>query len=265
MGKQLCGIQVSSIGLGTWGMGGGQRSDPSGDRNHIEAIRYAIDSGINVIDTAEMYGGGHTEEVVGEAIKGYERENLFIISKVWNTNLRHDSVIQSARKSLTRLNTPYLDLYLIHWPNPSIPIEETISAMEELYAEGLVRHIGVSNFNVAQLEEAMDSAKHTTICANQVEYNYGTREIEKDLIPFCEKNGVDVIAYTPIMKGRTAGYEGLRKMAEKYNATVIQMALRYIMEKAIPIPKSSNKSHIDELLGAAKIPLSIEDYGLLRE
>lgn len=260
MPKELCGVRVSDIGLGTWGMGGAQSQDRSKDSIHIDAIKYAIDQGINVIDTAEMYAAGHTEEIVGEAVKGYDREKLFIISKVWSTNLRHDSVLKSAKNSLKRLKTSYIDLYLIHWPNSSIPIRETISAMEELQSDGLVRHIGVSNFNVSLLIDAMNAAKTSEICANQIEYNYERKHAENDIIPFCEKNGVDVIAYTPIMKGRISGYKKLGFMAQKYGASAVQIALRYVMERSLPIPKSSNKAHIDELLKATKINLSAEDY-----
>lgn len=265
MSKRLCGREVSDIGLGTWGMGGKQSPDPKGDSLHVEAIRYALDKGINVIDTAEMYGNGHTEELVGEAISGYERENLFIISKVWPSNLEHNSVIRSAEQSLKRLGTSYLDLYLIHWPNSSVPILETVSALEELSDRGLVRNIGVSNFSVEEMKGAIDAATKNRICANQIQYNYGARDVEGDIIPFCEKNGIDVIAYTPIMKGKTWHYPRLKDMARKYGVSPVQMALRYTMERTLPIPKSSRKEHIDELVGAAGIKLSSEDYRSLSE
>lgn len=263
MKETLCGKPVSKIGLGTFGMGGRMSPEKGNDKVHVEAIRYAIDHGINLIDTAEMYAGGHTEEVVGEAISPYNRDKLFIISKVWNTNLHHDSVLKSAEKSLERLGTKYLDLYLIHWPNPAIPIKETVSAMEELVSSGLVKNIGVSNFSVAQMKEAVVAVKDNRICANQIEYNFGNRSSEKDVIPFCEENGIDVIAYTPIMKGKTGGYENLVYIARKYNASTVQVALRYVMERAIPIPKTSNKAHLDELLKSTEIHLTEEDYRVL--
>lgn len=264
MKDTLCGRKVSSFGLGTWKMGGGQSPDFSHDLDHIKAIRYAIDHGINVIDTAEMYAAGHTEEIVGKAISAYDRKNIFVISKVWNDHLTHDALLDSARKSASRLGTDYIDLYLIHWPNPGVPIKETISAMEELVASGLAKNIGVSNFSVAQLKEAIDATKSTKICANQVEYNFSNRAPEHELIPFCEENGIDVIAYTPIMKGRALIYQNLVSLAEKYGVTPVQMSLRYVMEKAYPIPKSSNPLHIDELLAATDIPLKAKDYSALR-
>lgn len=260
MKNTLCGRKVSDIGIGTYGMGGNQNPDYSEDARHIDALRYALDHGINVIDTAEMYAGGHTEEVVGKAIANYSRSELFIISKVWSNHMKHDDVLESARKSAARMGTDYIDLYLIHWPNPKVPISETVSAMEELVSSGIVRNIGVSNFSVNQLKEAMEATDSSKICANQVEYNYGTRSVESDLIPFCEKNNVDVIAYTPIMKGRTSGYPKLLAISEKYGVSAVQMSLRYIMEKAYAIPKSSKPEHIDELLESGKIALSPEDY-----
>lgn len=260
MKDTLCGRQVSTIGLGTYGMGGRMSPEKGDDEVHINAIRYAVDHGVSVIDTAEMYAGGHTEEVVGKAISRYERAKLFVISKVWNTNLQHDSVLKSAEKSLERLGTSYVDLYLIHWPNPEVPVKETISAMEELVSTGMTRNIGVSNFSVSQTREAMEAAGENKISANQIEYNFGKREAEKDVIPFCEENGIDVIAYTPIMRGKTKGYRNIENMARKYKATEVQIALRYIMERAFPIPKTSNPTHLDELLGASSINLSEEDY-----
>ena len=264
MTKRLGGRSVSDIGLGTWGMGGWQSADKSEDSVCVDAIRYALSRGINVIDTAEMYGGSHTEEIVAKAIEGIPREDIYIISKVWNTNLHHDSLLKSARSSLRRLKTPYLDLYLIHWPNPSVPLRETIGAMEELLKEGLVRSIGVSNFDVEQLSDAMTVSKYTEIAANQVLYNYGARGPEKDIIPFCEKSGVEVISYTPILKGKVSGFSRLNEVAEKYSATAVQMALRYTMERSLPIPKSSSKSHIDALIEGSRIKLRKDDYEFLR-
>lgn len=265
MDKTLCGRSVSSIGLGTFGMGGRMKPEKGNEQVHIETIQYAIEKGVNVIDTAEMYAAGHTEEVVGEAIEKYQRDRLFIISKVWNTNLQYDSVLRSAEKSLERLGTSYLDLYLIHWPNPSVPVNETVSAMLELKSSGMVKNIGVSNFNIEQMKEAMEAAGDVGICANQIEYNYGNREPEDEVIPFCESNGIDVIAYTPIMRGEISGYRNLESVAEKYNSSLVQMALRYTLERSYPIPKTSNKIHLDQLLEASKIPLSSEDYKLLTD
>ena len=265
MAKTLCGQSVSDFGIGTWGIGGRSSPETGNDKAQVEAIRYALDNGINVIDTAEMYASGHTEEIVGRAIKEYDREKLFIITKVWNTHLRSLDLLKAAEQSLKRLDTSYVDLYLIHWPNPSVPIAETISAMEKFVESGFVRNIGVSNFNVKELQDAMDAAKTCEISANQIEYNYAKREPELDIIPFCEKSKVDVIAYTPIMKGHIASYDLLRKIGQRYNATPIQTELNYVMKRGYPIPKSSKKNHIDELLGALNFRLSEQDYIVLRD
>jgi diketogulonate reductase-like aldo/keto reductase len=265
MAKTLCGRSVSDFGIGTWGIGGRSSPETGNDKGDVEAIRYALDKGINVIDTAEMYASGHTEEIVGRAIKEYDREKLFIITKVWNTHLRYPDLLKSAEQSLKRLGVSYVDLYLIHWPNPSVPIAETISAMEKLVEKGLVRNIGVSNFNVKELQDSMDAAKTCEISANQIEYNYVKREAEVDVIPFCEYNKVDVIAYTPIMKGHIASNSPLKKLGQKYNATPIQIALNYVLKRSYPIPKSSRKNHIDELLGALDFRLSEQDFIELRD
>lgn len=265
MVKKLCGRTVSDFGLGTWGIGGKSSPDSSEDASQVEAIRYALDNGITVIDTAEMYASGHTEEVVGKAISPYDREQLFIITKVWNTHLRSVDLLKAAAQSLKRLGTSYADLYLIHWPNSAVPIEESITAMEKLVKEGLVRNIGVSNFSVPELEAAMEAARSCEISANQIEYSYGRREPERNVIPFCEKKKVDVISYTPIMKGRVASYDALRTIGEKHNVSPVQVALKYVMRRSFPIPKSSNKKHIEELLDASKFELSDQDYNELAD
>ncbi len=265
MTRSLCKRTVSDFGMGTWGVGGKSAPDPKEDDLHVESLRYAIDKGINVIDTAEMYASGHTEELVGKAISIYDREDLFIITKVWNTHLMRDDLIKAAKHSLERLHTSYADLYLIHWPNQSVPIGETISAMEQLVRDGLVRSIGVSNFGVTEMQEAMDAAKTCDIAANQIEYSYGKRSPENDIIPFCEKSGVEVIAYTPIMKGNVNSYDSLRRIAAKHDATPVQVALRYVMRKSYPIPKSSSKGNIDELLGANAFDLTDAEYMQLHD
>ncbi len=263
MTARLCGRTLSDFGIGTWGIGGNSTPDSSRDNLQIETLRYALDQGINVIDTAEMYAAGHTEEVVGKAISPYEREDLFLISKVWHTHLKSEDVLKSARQSLKRLDTDYLDLYLIHFPNSSVPIKETISAMERLVSDGLVRNIGVSNFNVKEMKDAMAAAQSCEIAANQIEYSYAKRGPESDVIPFCEKNKVDVIAYTPIMKGNVSSHSALAKISTKNGVSPVQVALKYVMRRSYAIPKSSNREHIDELLGTTRYTMSDQDYNEL--
>ncbi len=255
--------EVSSIGLGTYGMGGKNSPDYKNDAKEVEAIKYAITNGINLIDTAEYYGHGHSEELVGKAIKDFEREYLFIISKVWPVNLHYKDVINSAKESLKRLDTDYIDLYLIHWPNPKIPVEETLDAMGELLDSHLIRNIGVSNFDIANLTEAIDQLKHGKIIANEVEYNLENYYIEDDLIPFCEKNNIKIIGYSPLNQGRISSK--INHVAKSLGMSSIQCTLGYLKKKSIPIPKASSISHINELVECMNIDLDENEYNRIKE
>lgn len=258
---KLCNKEISQIGFGTWKIGGGYwNPDYSMDSYYIEILKYVISKGINVIDTAEMYGGGHSEELVGKSIQDLDRDGIFIITKVWSNHLRYDDLIRSAKNSLRRLNSKYIDLYLIHWPNSSVPLEGSIRAMEELVDQGIVNCIGVSNFDVKLLEEAMSLTKKYEIVANEIEYNVENKSAEKDVIPFCERNNIKVIAYSPLARGNIKNNKILDEIGRKYNRTSVQVALNYLMRRSIPIPKASSKDHIDEILGALGWNLSDEDY-----
>lgn len=261
---EMGGKKVSPLGLGTYGVGGKNSADSSHDSEHIEAVKFAIESGINFIDTAEMYSGGHSEELVGNAIKSFPREEVFVTTKVWNDHLRHDDLIKAAKASLKRLDTSYIDLYLIHWPNPAIPIKESIRAMEELADQGLVRNMGVSNFSVKQVSEAMESASKYNIEANQIQYSLASRDCESDVIPFCEKNGVKIIAYTPINRGKLDSVKKLSEVSEKLGKSRVSVALNYLMKRSLPIPKSVNRDHILEFTEAMKYELSGEEYNQLK-
>jgi diketogulonate reductase-like aldo/keto reductase len=264
------GESVAAIGLGTWNMGGRESPDYRDDERLIEAIRYAVELGMNHIDTAEMYAAGHAEELVGEAVKQFSRDEVFIATKVWPSNLRYEDVIRSCRRSLERLQLKYVDLYMVHWPNPRIPLQETMKAMEKLVKDGLVRYIGVSNFDVELLEEAMNALKREEIVANQVEYSLEAREVERELIPFCERNGITVTAYTPLGKGRipaeaasnTPRGKILAEMAQRYGKTPVQIALNWVIWRpnVITIPKAARKEHLEENAGAAGWRPTEEDY-----
>lgn len=169
--KLICGFEMPNFGLGTWRMGGDFIYDPNNDdKRDIKAIKTAIEMGITHIDTAEKYAEGHVERFVGEVASFFDRSKLFLVSKVSPENLRYDDVITSCQTSLNRLKTPYLNLYLIHGPNPQIPIKETMRAMDVLKEEGFIKNIGVSNFTIERLEEAQ-SYSQNKIVANQVHYN----------------------------------------------------------------------------------------------
>jgi diketogulonate reductase-like aldo/keto reductase len=259
---KICGKEVSPIGLGTWKMGGGFFT-PEYDKDdlYVSIIRYAIKRGINIIDTAEMYGGGHAEEIVGKAIKDFNREDIVVVTKVWPTHLRYNDVINSAKESLKRLSTSYIDLYAIHWPNPEVDLEETITAMEKLVEEGIVRCVGVSNFNVELLKEAQ---KYYKIEANEIEYNVLHLDPEKDVIPYCENNGIKVIAYSPLAQGRVLSYKRVLDLAKKYNRKPAQIALNYLIKRSIPIPKASSIEHVNEIIDSWNFSLDKKDIAFLR-
>lgn len=263
------GVKIPVLGIGTWKMGGGFSADSTHDKEEILAIKAAVRLGMTHIDTAELYGNGHAEELVGEAIREFKREELFITTKVKSENLRYDYLISAAKRSLKRLRTSYVDLYLIHSPNPDIPIEETMKAMDCLVENKLTRFIGVSNFSVEQIEEAQKHAKNK-IVANQIEYNLLTRnrgqftnDMESEIIPYCQKNGVIVIAYRPLTKGELAKPEIklLDELAEKYGRTQAQIALNWLISKPniVTIPKAVRVEHIKENLGAIGWRLNEED------
>jgi diketogulonate reductase-like aldo/keto reductase len=257
---------IPVIGQGTWGMGGEMGPDPSKDEASIEAIRLGLDLGMNLIDTAEMYGAGHSEEVVARALEG-RRETVFVASKVSPRHFAHDDVLHSARMSLKRLNRKQMDLYQLHWPNPKIPIAETMRAMEKLVKDGLTRHIGVSNFSVEQMKEAQNSLSHEKIVSNQVEFSLVDRTVESRILPYCQKESLTLIAYSPlgqgkIPRGRGPSFKVLDEIAGKLGKSRNQVALNWILQhdSVVAIPKAADKDHLKENADTAEWKLSKEDY-----
>lgn len=250
-------------------MGGDYHYDPSNDDEaDIRAIRAAIEIGITHIDTAETYAEGHAERLVGQAIKGYDREKLFIVSKVSPEHLRYEDLIASAKGSLERLETDYLDLCLIHHPNPNIRIVETMRAMDALVDEGLVKNIGVSNLTVERLEEAQARTKNR-IVANQLHFNLICREPErKGLLEYCQKNDVMFVAWRPMQKGLLAkrGIKVLDEMCEKYGRSPAQIAINWLVSQpnVVTLSKMRNVEHIKENLGAIGWQMDEEDIDRLR-
>lgn len=263
LGKELgkTGVEVPAIGMGTWGIGGYSSPDTASDREAILALRKGIELGMYLIDTAEMYGGGHTEEIVGEAIKPFAREQIFIVSKVLPENLHYADIIKAAENSLKRLQTDWMDLYLIHFPNPEVPLSETMEAMEKLVERNLVRFIGVSNFNVNQLKEAKSYLSKAEIVVNQVEYSLVNRNIEGDILPYCMQQQITIMAYTPLAKGGLARNEFLREIGKKYRKTAAQVALNWLIakENVIAIPKAVKVEHLKENAGTMGWRLSEND------
>ncbi|MEM5802176.1 MAG: aldo/keto reductase, partial [Candidatus Aenigmatarchaeota archaeon] len=255
------GEKIPVIGMGTWNL--------SNDiKNEVEALKFGIKKGMRFIDTAEMYG---TEEIVGEAIK--DEDNVFVATKVSPEHFRYNDVIKACNASLKRLGIKQIDLYQLHWPNKFVPIEETMRAMEKLVKEGKIRYIGVSNFSVEETIAAQNALKKNEIVSNQVEYSLLARDIERDLLPFCEKEKITVIAYSPFAQGHLFDkkysklhYE-LEKIAKKYNKTMAQVTLNWLISKkpVVAIPKASDIKHIEENAGAVGWKLRKEDFEKIDE
>ncbi len=253
-------ITLPVIGFGTWTIGGGDVADTTHDSEDISAIKTAINLGITHIDTAEAYAQGHAEELIGRSIGDFDRKSLFITSKVSPEHLNYGNLIDSAKGSLRRLNTDYIDLYLVHAPNPVIPLQETMKALDFLVDQKLVRHIGMSNFSVKEIEEAQKYTKNK-IAANQIEYNLlvrnegrVTNNMESKIIPYCQENNIFVIAWRPLGKGELAkpGFKILDELAIKYNKTRAQIAINWLISKKgiVTITKSTKIDHLKENLGA---------------
>ena len=253
------GVMIPEIGLGTWKYTGGDAP-----------LRRGIELGAYLIDTAEMY---RNEDRVGQAIKGL-RDRVFLATKVLGSNLRYDQVLKAAETSLRRLDVDYIDLYQIHWPNPRVPIKETMEAMGKLVDAGLVKYVGVSNFSTRDLQQAQAAMPNVPIVSNQVLYNLKHREIEQDLLPYCQKNRVTLIAYTPLADGSLAARPRLRgdqrlqvleQVAGEVGKTMAQVALNWCTSRpnVMAIPKSNSIARTVENCGASGWRLSAGQVGLL--
>jgi len=252
--------------MGTWGMGGGMQADSSRDSEAIEALKLGLDLGMIHVDTAEMYGAGHSEEVVAKALEDW-REPVFVASKVSPSHFAYDDLLRSARKSLDRLERKQMDLYQLHWPNPRIPIAETMRAMEKLVLDGMVRYIGVSNFSVNQMKEAQAALSREEIVSNQVEYSLLDRAIEKEVLPYCRREKVTLIAYSPlgqgrIARGRGAPFKVIDETASRLGKSRSQVALNWLLqhESVVVIPKASDKKHVMENAAASGWKLGAKEF-----
>lgn len=255
------GVKIPPIGMGTWGIGGGMIPDRSKDDWFVKVIKKAIELGMWHIDTAEMYGGGHTEEIVGKAIRDFDREEVFITTKVKGENLSRNRLIKALKGSLERLGVSYVDLYLVHWPNPRVHLSETMKTLEELVDKGYIRFIGVSNFEVKLIEEARSYLSHEDIVNVQNRYSLKYRSDERDVIPYCQREKITYTAYTPLEKGSLARDSFLAEIGKKYGKTAAQVALNWIISHPfmITIPKASNLKHLEENAGAMGWRLNKED------
>jgi diketogulonate reductase-like aldo/keto reductase len=259
------GKKVPVVGLGTWKFGGEMTADHSHDDKTIDTIMRAVRMGYSHIDTAQMYGGGHTEELVGKALKPFKREELFITTKVWSSNLRHLDVLREFDTSLKKLGTEYVDLFLIHWPNPVVPLKDTFRAFNEIVKSGRVKYVGVSNFSIKQLKRAQ-ALSDIPMATNQVEFSLLCREPEKSgLLEYCQKNDILLTAYEPLGKGRIFHNPELRRIASSSNATLAQIAIKWLIRKpkVITIPMSSKESHLRENIEAVDLALPAEILEIL--
>lgn len=250
------GQQVSALGQGTWHMG----KNSLKKIEEITALQTGIDLGLKVLDTAEMY---NNEELVGEAIKGL-RDKVFLISKVLPSNASLQGTIQACERSLKKLKTDYLDLYLLHWQG-SYPFNETVSAMIKLQQEGKIKQWGVSNMDVSEMEEFFALPQGNTCAADQVAYNLQTRGIEFDLLPWANNKNMPVIAYSPIGEGNLVENKLLKEIAQKHQATSVQIALAWTIrnEGLIAIPKAGSVAHVKENYESLSIKLTLQDLELL--
>jgi len=270
------GVQVSDIGMGTW------YDTPfiatsfltrhqMGRDEKLAALRKGLDLGINLIDTAELY---RTESIVADAIKGHDREKLFIATKVWPNHLRYNSLLKAAERSLKALKCSYIDLYQIHVPNPRVPIEETMKAMEKLVEDAKVRFIGVSNFNLEQMKKAQAALSRNKLASNQVEYNLSKRKTENELLPYCEMSGIVILPYRPLAHGDLTKPSGKLKMVTDEiskahgGKTPSQIALNWLISKSriiFPIPRASRPERVIENIGALGWNLTNDEMKKLEE
>lgn len=285
------GLKVSTIGIGAYQAT--NEWSTTDDRSIIMAIRRSYELGVNLIDTAEAYGQGHSEIVVSRAVKEIGRNNVAIATKVVAPHLRYDELQKACEASLVRLGVKEIDLYQVHWPDPweQVPLRHTMRALEKLYVEGKIRAIGVSNFAVRDLEEARSYLSKTDIVSNQVRYNLLQREIEEEVLPFCRKNGITVLAWSPLAQGALTGKyrfdnrpmdiarlnnrlfsaHNMREVerllvvvveiAKRHGKTAAQVALNWLTKDplVIPIPGATRQSQAEENAGAVGWRLSNQE------
>jgi diketogulonate reductase-like aldo/keto reductase len=253
------GERVPALGQGTWHMGEDRRRAA----DEAAAVRLGIELGMTLIDTAEMYGSGGSEEMIARAIEGV-RDQLFIVSKVYPHNASRSGVVAACERSLKRLGTDRLDLYLLHWRG-SIPLAETLEGFERLQRDGKIRYHGVSNFDRADMVEWVALKRGENVAANQVLYNLSRRGPEWDLVPWSREHGVAVMAYTPLGQGSLLRDRTLAEIGRRRDATPAQVALAWLLrrEGTIVIPKAARLEHVRENRGALDVVLTEEDLAAL--
>lgn len=261
------GMKMPRFGMGTWYLG----EQKSKEKDEVEALRAGLDEGIQLIDTAEMYGHGLSEALIGKAIEGYDRKSLFLVSKVYPHNAGKRNIEKSLNQTLKNLNTDYLDLYLLHWRG-MVPFSETVECMEELVRKGKIKSWGVSNLDTDDMEELFSVPNGDNCVVNQVLYHIGSRGIEYDLLPWLKRHNVATMAYCPLaqaglLRRDLLQNKNLKEVANKHKITVMQLLLAFVLqdENIIAIPRSSNKDHVLENYEVKDIVLSKEDMDLINE
>ncbi len=284
------GIKVSKVGIGLWQASGDWKAE---DSQVIKAVEQAHNLGVNFVDTAEAYGAGHSESVLGKALKQVGRDNFVVATKVNGAHLRYDELQKAAAASMKRLGVKEIDLYQVHWPDPweQIPLKYTMKALEKLYLEGKIRGIGVSNFAVRDLEEARSYLSRTDIVTNQLKYNLVQRDIDDEVTPYCRKNDISIIAYSPLAQGALTGkysadkppkgdvresnpifervnlsqigklVEVLSSIAKSHRRLISQVALNWVasLPGFIPIPGVKNAEQATENIEAVDFELTKQD------
>jgi diketogulonate reductase-like aldo/keto reductase len=247
------------LGMGTWHMGEsrGRRAD------EVAALRLGLDLGLGLIDTAEMYGGGGAEQVVGEAIRG-RSPPPYVVSKFYPHNASRQKLFAACTATLERLAIERLDCYLYHWRG-AVPLAETVEALGELVAAGKIARWGVSNFDVSDLEELVAIPGGDSVAVNQVLYNLSERGIEFELIAWCARHGIDVMAYSPLDEGRLVGHPALESIAARLNATGAEVALAWTLRdpNVVTIPKASRPEHVRAIRRAADLALDAASLAAL--
>jgi diketogulonate reductase-like aldo/keto reductase len=253
--KLPSGLAVPVLGQGTWYMG----DDAHRRADEVASLRLGLDLGMTLIDTAEMYGDGASEKLVGEAIAG-RRDEVFLVSKVLPSNASRNGTIAACERSLRRLGTDCIDLYLLHWRGRT-PFAETIAAFEALQDAGKIRYWGVSNMDVDDMREIERAPGGDAMATNQVLYNLTRRGIEYDLLPQAQDRGLPLMAYSPIEQGRLAEYPEVQAIADRHGVTPAQVALAWVLRQdgVIAIPKASTPAHVRENRAALDLQLTAED------
>lgn len=253
------GDAIPVLGQGTWHMG----EDAARHTDEVAALRLGLDLGMTLIDTAELYGGGAAEELVAEAIAG-RRDEAFLVSKVLPVNASRHGTIEACERSLRRLGTDRLDLYLLHWRGV-LPLEKTVEAFEELVDAGKIRHWGVSNFDALDLAELMTVAGGDAVETDQVLYNLAHRGVDVGLLPFCRDRGLPIMAYSPTDRGRLLDHVAVKAVAARHDATPAQVAIAWLLrqEGVNTIPQAGTPAHVRENRAALDLQLTKEDLAAL--